>query len=90
MKTKLIYQINFTDLLVRQYYETLSDTLNVSDINTEQVNFYGAMLWTANSVRICNQAAAPRGPELVSNSNRRAKFDRQYSITAGYGNPHYK
>lgn len=63
---------------MRQYFETLSDTLNVSDINTEQVNFYGAMLWTANSVSICNQAAAPRGPELVSSISSRAKLDRQY------------
>jgi predicted lipoprotein with Yx(FWY)xxD motif len=36
------------------------------DIYAQRVNTSGARLWTANGVSICNQAAAQRGPKLVS------------------------
>ena len=36
------------------------------DIYAQRVNTNGTMLWTANGVNICNQAAAQRGPKLVS------------------------
>jgi hypothetical protein len=37
-----------------------------ADIYAQRINSSGAMLWTANGVNICNQAAAQRGPKLVS------------------------
>jgi hypothetical protein len=37
-----------------------------ADIYAQRVNSNGAMLWTANGVNICSQAAAQRGPKLVS------------------------
>jgi hypothetical protein len=37
-----------------------------ADIYAQRVNSSGAMLWTANGVSICNQAAAQRGPKLIS------------------------
>jgi predicted lipoprotein with Yx(FWY)xxD motif len=40
-----------------------------ADIYAQRVNSSGAMLWTANGVNICNQAAAQRGPKLVSDGS---------------------
>ncbi len=37
-----------------------------ADIYAQRMNSSGAMIWTANGVSICNQAAAQRGPRLVS------------------------
>jgi hypothetical protein len=37
-----------------------------ADVYAQRINSSGAMLWTANGVNICNQAAAQRGPKLVS------------------------
>jgi len=37
-----------------------------ADIYAQRVNSIGGMIWTANGVNICNQAAAQRGPKLVS------------------------
>ncbi len=40
-----------------------------ADIYAQRVNSSGAMVWTANGVNICNQAAAQRGPRLVSDGS---------------------
>jgi predicted lipoprotein with Yx(FWY)xxD motif len=40
-----------------------------ADIYAQRINPSGAMLWTANGVNICNQAAAQRGPKLVSDGS---------------------
>lgn len=40
-----------------------------ADIYAQRVNSSGAMIWTANGVSICNQAAAQRGPKLVSDGS---------------------
>ena len=64
-----------------------AETFFAPDIQTQRVTFYGAMLWTASGVSICNQTSALRGPELVNNSNSRAQFDRQNSIIAGMAIP---
>ncbi len=40
-----------------------------ADIYAQRINSSGAMLWTANGVNICNQAAAQRGPKLVSDGS---------------------
>lgn len=40
-----------------------------ADIYAQRVNSSGTMLWTANGVSICNQAAAQRGPKLVSDGS---------------------
>ncbi len=37
-----------------------------ADIYAQRINTFGTMIWTANGVNICNQAAAQRGPKLVS------------------------
>ena len=37
-----------------------------ADIYAQRVSTVGVMIWTANGVSICNQAAAQRGPKLVS------------------------
>ncbi len=39
------------------------------DIYAQRINPSGAMLWTANGVNICNQAASQRGPRLVSDGS---------------------
>jgi predicted lipoprotein with Yx(FWY)xxD motif len=39
------------------------------DIFAQRVNQSGTMLWTANGVNICNQAASQRGPRIVSDGN---------------------
>ena len=36
------------------------------DVYAQRMNTIGTMLWTANGVNICNQAASQRGPKLVS------------------------
>jgi hypothetical protein len=40
-----------------------------ADIYAQRVNTSGAMLWTANGVNICNQAASQRGPKIVSDGS---------------------
>ena len=56
-----------------------------ADIYAQRVNSSGAMIWTANGVNICNQAAAQLGPKIVSDGaggafitwydNRAGNFD---------------
>ena len=53
-----------------------------ADIYAQRVNSSGAMLWTANGVNICNQAAAQRGPKLVSDGSGGA-FITWYDNRAG-------
>jgi hypothetical protein len=53
-----------------------------ADIYSQRVNPSGAMLWTANGVIICNQAAAQRGPKLVSDGSGGA-FITWYDNRAG-------
>jgi hypothetical protein len=36
-----------------------------ADIYAQRINSNGVVLWTANGVSVCNQAAAQRGPKLV-------------------------
>lgn len=36
-----------------------------ADIYAQRINPSGTMIWTANGVNICNQAAAQRGPKIV-------------------------
>lgn len=52
------------------------------DIYSQRVNSYGSMLWTANGVSVCNQAAAQRGPKLVSDGSGGA-FITWYDNRAG-------
>ena len=53
-----------------------------ADIYAQRVNNSGAMLWTANGVNICNQAAAQRGPKLISDGTGGA-FITWYDNRAG-------
>lgn len=53
-----------------------------ADIYAQRINSSGAMLWTANGVVICNQAAAQRGPKLVSDGSGGA-FITWYDNRAG-------
>lgn len=53
-----------------------------ADIYAQRINSAGAMLWTANGVNICNQAAAQRGPKLVSDGSGGA-FITWYDNRAG-------
>lgn len=53
-----------------------------ADVYAQRVNSSGAMLWTANGVSICNQAAAQRGPKLVSDGSGGA-FITWYDNRAG-------
>ncbi|RPI14202.1 MAG: T9SS C-terminal target domain-containing protein [Ignavibacteriae bacterium] len=53
-----------------------------ADIYAQRVNPSGSMLWTANGVSICNQAAAQRGPKLVSDGSGGA-FVTWYDNRAG-------
>jgi len=53
-----------------------------ADIYAQRINSSGAMLWTANGVNICNQAAAQRGPKLVSDGSGGA-FITWYDNRAG-------
>jgi hypothetical protein len=43
-----------------------------ADIYAQRMSSSGTMLWTANGVNICNQAAAQRGPKLVSDGSNGA------------------
>jgi len=40
-----------------------------ADIYAQRINSSGGMVWTANGVNICNQAAAQRGPKLISDGS---------------------
>jgi type IX secretion system substrate protein len=53
-----------------------------ADIYAQRVNSSGTMLWTANGVIICNQAAAQRGPKLISDGSGGA-FITWYDNRAG-------
>jgi hypothetical protein len=53
-----------------------------ADIYAQRINSGGSMLWTANGVNICNQAAAQRGPKLVSDGSGGA-FITWYDNRAG-------
>lgn len=53
-----------------------------ADIYAQRVNSSGAMIWTANGVNICNQAAAQRGPKLSSDGSGGA-FITWYDHRAG-------
>lgn len=53
-----------------------------ADIYAQRVNTSGAMLWTANGVSICNQAAAQRGPKILSDGAGGA-FITWYDYRAG-------
>jgi hypothetical protein len=53
-----------------------------ADIYAQRVNSSGGMIWTANGVNICNQAAAQRGPKLVSDGSNGA-FITWYDNRAG-------
>jgi predicted lipoprotein with Yx(FWY)xxD motif len=53
-----------------------------ADIYAQRMNSSGAMIWTANGVNICNQAAAQRGPKLVSDGSGGA-FITWYDNRAG-------
>ncbi len=56
-----------------------------ADIYAQRISTAGVMLWTANGVSICNQAAAQRGPKVLSDGtggafitwadNRAGNFD---------------
>jgi hypothetical protein len=69
------------------------------DIYAQRVNSVGAMLWTANGVSICNQAATQRGPKLVSDGsggafitwydNRAGNYDIYTQRVSGAGAPMY-
>jgi len=53
-----------------------------ADIYAQRVNSSGAMLWTANGVSVCNQAAAQRGPKLINDGSGGA-FITWYDSRAG-------
>jgi predicted lipoprotein with Yx(FWY)xxD motif len=53
-----------------------------ADVYAQRVNSSGSMIWTANGVNICNQAAAQRGPKLVSDGSGGA-FITWYDNRAG-------
>ncbi|CAN5525771.1 hypothetical protein BH10BAC5_BH10BAC5_27940 [soil metagenome] len=53
-----------------------------ADIYAQRVDHLGTMLWTANGVSICNQAAAQRGPRLVSDGAGGA-YITWYDLRAG-------
>jgi hypothetical protein len=42
------------------------------DIYAQRVNSGGTMLWTANGVSVCNQAASQRGPKLINDGSEGA------------------
>jgi len=53
-----------------------------ADVYAQRVNAIGAMLWTANGVSVCNQAAAQRGPKLINDGSGGA-FITWYDNRAG-------
>ena len=53
-----------------------------ADIYAQRVNPSGSMLWTANGVNVCNQAAAQRGPKLINDGSGGA-FITWYDNRAG-------
>ncbi len=53
-----------------------------ADIYSQRMSSSGTMLWTANGVVICNQAAAQRGPKLVTDGSGGA-FITWYDLRAG-------
>jgi hypothetical protein len=54
------------------------------DIYAQRVNSNGTMLWTANGVSICNQAAAQRGPKIVSDGSGGAFITWQDNRAGNY------
>jgi predicted lipoprotein with Yx(FWY)xxD motif len=53
-----------------------------ADIYAQRIDPAGTMIWTANGVNICNQAAAQRGPKIVSDGSGGA-FITWYDNRAG-------
>ena len=53
-----------------------------ADIYAQRINSQGDMLWTANGVNICNQAAAQRGPKVITDGSGGA-FVTWYDNRAG-------
>ncbi|HJY63169.1 MAG TPA: T9SS type A sorting domain-containing protein [Ignavibacteria bacterium] len=53
-----------------------------ADIYAQRVNPSGTMLWTANGVSTCNQAASQRGPKLINDGSGGA-FITWYDNRAG-------
>ncbi|NOS85862.1 MAG: T9SS type A sorting domain-containing protein [Ignavibacteria bacterium] len=53
-----------------------------ADIYAQRVNPSGTMIWTANGVNICNQAASQRGPKIISDGSGGA-FITWYDNRAG-------
>jgi hypothetical protein len=53
-----------------------------ADIYAQRVNSSGAMVWTANGVSVCNQAAAQLGPRLINDGSGGA-FITWYDKRAG-------
>ena len=53
-----------------------------ADIYAQRINSQGDMLWTANGVNICNQAAAQRGPKIITDGSGGA-FVTWYDNRAG-------
>jgi hypothetical protein len=70
-----------------------------ADIYAQRVNSSGAMLWTANGVNVCNQAAAQLGPKLINDGsggafitwydNRAGNFDIYTQRISSGGAPMY-
>ena len=40
-----------------------------ADIYAQRINPGGTMIWTANGVNICNQAAEQRGPKIIGDGS---------------------
>ena len=53
-----------------------------ADIYAQRINPSGTMIWTANGVNICNQAASQRGPKIISDGSGGA-FITWYDNRAG-------
>ena len=53
-----------------------------ADIYAQRINPAGTMIWTANGVNICNQAASQRGPKIISDGSGGA-FITWYDNRAG-------
>lgn len=53
-----------------------------ADIYAQRINPSGTMIWTANGVNICNQAASQRGPKIIGDGSGGA-FITWYDNRAG-------
>jgi len=50
-------------------WQDYRSNIGFADIYAQRVNPSGVMIWTANGVAICNQAASQRGPKIVSDGS---------------------